>query len=73
MSDRGSGGRNKIESSSELESYLFLIKDPLVRRSLCCFRISSRPLQIERGRYHRPTPLPANQDIAHCAYEEKWK
>lgn len=68
-SDRGSGGWNKLRTyrkfkqNFELESYLFLIKDPLVRKSLCCFRISCHPLQIKRGRY-QPTPIPANQ--RHC-------
>ena len=28
---------------------------------MSCFRVSCHPLQIERRRYHRPTPIPANE------------
>ena len=44
-----------------LEPYLLQIKDSAMRRSLCCFRISCHPLQIEKGRYHRPRPIPAGR------------
>ena len=52
----------EISSSriSTLEPYLLQIKDS-VMRSLCCLRISCHPLQIERGRYHWPRPIPAGQ------------
>ena len=46
---------------STLSHYLLQIKDSAMRRSLCCFHISCHPLQIGRGRYRRPRPIPAGQ------------
>ena len=66
-SGRGNGSRNKLRTyrmfkqDFYLEPYLLQIKDSAMRRSLCCFRISCHPLQIERGRYHQPRPIPAGQ------------
>ena len=64
---RKHGGRNKLRTyrrfkhSFEWESYLTYIKSPPLRTALCRFRISCHSLEIERGRYHRPKPLPADQ------------
>ena len=64
---RRHGGRNKLRTyrrfkhSFEWEPYLTYVKSPLLRTALCRFRISCHLLEIERGRYQRPQPRPADQ------------
>ena len=43
-----------------MEPYLYLIKNPTIRRTFTQFRISNRKLQIERGRYEN---IPCEQHI----------
>ena len=51
----------RFKHSFELEPYLTIVKSPPLRTALCRFCISCHLLEIERGRYQRSNPQPAEQ------------